>query len=170
MDELEFQQAVGKTRLTDRTSDAVRRVLVGCERQVDVAEDTGILKQQLSRAVGVVEREWEKIREQMAGAHHMRLSQVDASRAEIIKNVRGMLGDQILVRNAPENGLCEGKVLLKNGYHLVQDLLKGQVMVHELAKMERVPKEGEVCRLRYVNGFAEVQLKQKAKVVDRGSR
>lgn len=168
MKESEFNEAAAKTKLSKGNREAARRVLVGGERQVDVRDDTGVLLSVLGRAIAVLEREAAKIREQAAKDHGMVVSGIEASRAVAVKEIRDLLGEQILVRNAPENGLCAGKVLVKTDYHVVQDLLKGQVMVHELAKLDRVPEIGKVCHLRYEGGFGRTLVQSKTRELDKG--
>lgn len=168
MKESEFNEAVAKTRLSKNNREAARRVLVDGERHVDVCAATGVLSSVLARATGVLEREAAKIREQAAKDHGMVVSGIEASRAVAVKEIRDLLGEQILVRNAPENGLCSGKVLVKTEYHVVQDLLKGQVMVHELAKLDRVPKIGGVSQIRYEGGFGRTLVQSKTKELDKG--
>lgn len=167
MKETDFLEAVGKTRLGEKNREAARRVLVDGERQADVCRELGVLPQQLSRAVGVLEREAEKLSEQVNKVHGMGFTRLDLSRAEAVKEVRDLLGDEVLVRNPPENGLCAGNILVKTEFHLVQDLLKGQVMVHELAKLDLVPKLGELCQLKYENGFARlIVAKEKSQEIE----
>ena len=114
MKEADFLEAVGKTRLGEKNREAARRVLVDGERQADVCRELGVLPQQLSRAVGVLEREAEMLSEQVNKVHGMGFTRLDLSRAEAVKEVRDLLGDEILVRNPPENGLCAGNILVKN--------------------------------------------------------
>lgn len=167
MKEAEFLEAVGKTRLGEKNREAARRVLVDGERQADVCRELGVLPQQLSRAVGVLEREAEKLSEQANKVHGMGFTRLDLSRAEAVKEVRDLLGDEILVRNPPENGLFAGTILVKTEFHLVQYLLKGQVMVHELAKLDLVPKLKETCQFKYRNGFARlIVAKQKSQEIE----
>ncbi|MFA6015942.1 MAG: TrfB-related DNA-binding protein [Candidatus Paceibacterota bacterium] len=167
MKEAEFREVVAKTRLGDKSREAARRVLVDGERQADVCRDMGVVPAQLSRSLSVLEREAEKLNEQANKVHGLSFARLDLSRAEAVKEIRDILGDEVLVRNPPENGLCAGKILVKTEFHLVQDLLKGQVMVHELAKLDMVPKLGESCQLKYEDGFARlIVAKEKSQDIE----
>lgn len=167
MKEADFLEAVGKTRLGEKNREAARRVLVDGEKQADVCRELGVFPQQLSRAVGVLEREAEKLIKQATKDHGMNFARLDLSRAEAVKKIREILGDEIMVRNAPENGFCSGNILVKTEFHLVQDLLKGQVMVHDLAKLDLVPKLGELCQLKYEDGFARlIVAKEKSQEIE----
>lgn len=166
MNEIEFNQVAGKTRLSNKSREAARLVLVEGKRQVDVCQETGILPSQLSRVLAVLGRENEKTVSAQSSSDNV----LAVSRAEAVKEVRDSLGDDILVRNAPENGQSIGKVLLKTAYHLVQDLGREEVMIHELSKIDRLPTVGSSVELIYKNGFAESKQRTLEKQRDGVSR
>ena len=163
MKEIEFNQVASKTRLSTKSREAARLVLVEGKRQVDVCQDTGILPSQLSRVLSVLGRESEKV---VTSTDNV----LSISRAEAVKAVRDSLGDGILVKNAPENGQSIGQVLLKTEYHLVQDLGREEVMIHELSKIDRLPAVGSNVELIYKNGFAESKQRTLEKQRDGLSR
>ncbi|ACT52115.1 KfrB domain-containing protein [Methylovorus glucosotrophus] len=167
MNNAEFDQLVSKTRLSKRSVDAARLVFVDGKRQVEVCQETGIGASQLSRVVAMLDKEDQQQKALNSQANSAE-NEISVSRAKAVKQARDLNGETILVRNAPEDGLSIGKVLLKTDYHLVQELGRDEVMVHELSKINRLPTVGSSVELVYKNGFAEARQRQVEK--ERGGR
>lgn len=167
MNEDEFNQLVCKTRLSAKSKEAARMVLVDGKRQVEVCQETEILPSQLSRVLAVLDRE-NQSQKALSPQSISSENVLAVSRAEAVKAVRDIRGEDILVKNAPENGQAIGKVLLKTSYHLVQELGRDEVMIHELSKIDRLPTVGSSVELVYKNGFAEARQRQLQK--ERGGR
>lgn len=151
MNEIEFNQIAGRTRLSTKSREAARLVLVEGKRQVDVCQEVGIVASQLSRALAGISRESESHKSEQVESDNP----LAVSRSVAAKMARDRLGEGISVRYAKENGLSIGVVLFKTEFHLVQDLGRNEVMIHELSKIVRLPQDGSSVELVYKNGIAE---------------
>ena len=139
----EFEKLARQTLLGERSLQAARMVLVEGMRQSDVCRETGILAQQLSRALKVLEREATE-------------NPLVVSRALAVKQLRDLKGDDAVVKTPRANELTVGRIVLKTDHHLVQAIGKDHYMLHQLSCLERVPAVGKRVELRYRDGMASI--------------
>lgn len=167
MNDTEFEQLVGKTRLGKRSVDAARLVLVEGKRQVDACQEAGIPASQLSRVITMLEKEEQLLKSALV--HKISSDNpLEISHAEAVKDARDLLGENILVRHAPRDGQTDGVVLFKKGHHLIQKIRDNEVMVHESRNINQLPPDGQRVVFHYKNGLADARLHQVQK--ERGGR
>lgn len=140
-----FDKVAEQSNLGPRTLEACRRVLVEGEVQIDVGRDMGMLSAQISRGVSGLRQRLAKMGDlsvpgleynQAVGAH---LVETETSRDFAVRRVREMEGVDMVVRDAQPGQLYVGKPLFKTPLHLVQISSPGEAVIHDLAKLERVP-------------------------------
>ncbi len=168
MDAEEFEALVRETRLGERSINAARRVLVDGVKPVRVCEETGLHDQQLSRTIKLLEqRQGMRVVAQQAV---MMDNPLAVSRALAVKQLRDMEGDNAEVKVPRLDEKTIGKVLLRTDHHLVQSIGKGTFMLHELARLERVPAVGKSVVLQYRGGMAQLVDSDRELTRTRGGR
>lgn len=179
-----FAEAARRTNLGDQTLEACRRVLVphqlangtvGVEKGVDVAKDMGLFPAQISRAlsglrakyVEMVDMSEEAFRETKTTARIER----ESSRDVAVEKARELFGEGLIIRDVRRGETYIGKPLFKTPLHLVQSTGIREAVIHDLAKLQRVPDMTfPMLEVKYPSkgGLAEVQETQPGQV--RGGR
>lgn len=155
MDNQEFNELVGGTRLSKTSREAARLVFVHNKSQVDAAEEMGLSRQRMNQIVNTVRKvEQEKQQADTVAVVEGKtlLAVLDASYAFAVKAAREQLGDDVSIQNPAENARTVGPVLHRTDFHLVQSLGRDTVAVHELAKLDRVPVVGRNVAIQYQAG------------------
>lgn len=167
MDPEEFDDLVRGTNLGERSIQAARRVMVDGIKPVRVFEETGVHEQQISRTVKLLEK---RQATKAASQQVMVDSPLAVSRALAVKQLRDLEGDNAEVKVPRSDELTMGQVLLRTDHHLVQAIGKGRFMLHELARLERVPAVGKSVTLQYRGGMAQLVDADRELTRSRGGR
>ncbi|WP_434716375.1 KfrB domain-containing protein [Paraburkholderia sp. A3RO-2L] len=152
MDAKTFEDVVGGKRFAPSSIEAARMVLVDGIRPGEAAAKTGALPAHVSRTTKKIveaEREWR--------ANKLMTSSVDAVEKSLsasytlaVQTARERMGAEATVLRAAEPGMeYVGTSVAQTDMHLVQNLGRGQLVIHELAKLERVPNLGAELAIRY---------------------
>lgn len=163
MSEHDFLAIAAATRLTDRNREAARLHFVEDMKKTEAALEVGISKQRMSQIVQSFEAAQDKMLEKarvdrgllpQVGIHHVLA--VNSSYAVAVKEARLAFGDDAEIRNPRDGETHVGEVLARTEFHLVQSKGRGSVVIHELAKLERVPAVGKSVSIEYANDRAKV--------------
>lgn len=148
----EFDRAVRQTRLSDTSRDAARKVLVEGERPRDVVPLMGVTSPRLSAIVTRVMKEVDLLRSQV----HSQVEVLEADYALAAHMSRARLGSNVQIIRPEERGKYLGEVVGCTDYYAVQDVGRGQVVVHNLAKLNVVPESGKRVAVEYDAGMGKV--------------
>lgn len=149
----DFVDLVKNTRLSKASRDAARLVFVDGLSQAEAGATCSLSKQRMSAIVATVRRaEHERQAPIAAMAGSGLVAAVDASYAFAVKAARDEFGDQVRIAAPAETGRMVGTVIARTDFHLVQSLGRDSVVVHELAKLDRVPAVGKPVSIRYEGG------------------
>lgn len=153
MKEDDFLDLVKDTRLSKASREAARLVFVDGLSQAEAGVKCDLSKQRMSAIVATVRRAEQERQPQssMVGSKDL-VAAVDASYAFAVKAARDELGDQVRIGSPVETGRTVGQVIARTDFHLVQSLGRDSVMVHELAKLDRVPTVGQSVAIQYDSG------------------
>jgi hypothetical protein len=150
--ELFKRLAQEKPKLSAKSLEAARLVMVEGMRPGEAAVQMGLLPAQVSRTTrGLYEAEAE-LREtgKLASVSTSLVERnLDASYTVAVTQARGLMGDDAVVRAAEPNRSYSGTAVVRTDLHLVQDLGRGSLVVHELAKLDRVPTLGQSLDVSY---------------------
>lgn len=170
MSEQDFLAIAAATRLTDRNREAARLHFVEDMKKTAAALEVGISKQRMSQVVQSFETAQEKMLEKartersaspQLGINHVLA--INGSYAVAVREARGQFGDDAEIR-APRDGEQHvGDVVARTDFHLVQSKGRGTVVIHELAKLDRVPHVGKTVAIEYTNDRATVKDRAKDK-------
>lgn len=153
MKEEDFVELVKNTRLSKASRDAARLVFVDELSQVEAGAMYNLSKQRMSAIVATVRRaEQDRQLSGAAAGGSDLVAAVDASYAFAVKAARDELGDQVRIGTPAEATRTVGLVIARTDFHLVQSLGRDRVMVHELAKLDRVPAAGKSVTIQYERG------------------
>lgn len=160
MDEAEFDEVVKGTRLSSKSREAARRVLVHGNKQVDAGNEYGLSKQRMTQIIDTIEQAAEKYRADKAMAPsadaNALLALMDASYAVAVQDARAKLGDHIAVVRPTSDFRSTGEVVARSAYHLAQSIGRDKVLVHDAAKLDIVPSVGRVVTVQYKAGLGVV--------------
>lgn len=155
MEEAEFDAIINKTRLNPTNREAARLHFVQNMKQIEVAAAVGISRQRMNQVVDTFEAAADKYRKEQANPQvegKELVAVLDASFAMAVKSARQSLGDDVQIQS-PKDGInAVGQVIARTDYHLVQSLGRDAVMVHDLAKLNRVPAIGKSVAIHYQEG------------------
>ncbi|KWO88606.1 hypothetical protein WM32_09170 [Burkholderia ubonensis] len=162
MTEAEFADLIRETGLSAASREAARLVFVEEMQQVAAAAAVGISKQRMSQIVKVV-RQVEERRAEEAELARLRQGMtspavpdsviaLEASYAVAVKAAREQYGDDTRILAPSRNGKTVGEVVSRSDFHLVQSAGRGSVVIHELAKLDRVPPVGKSVAIAYSEG------------------
>ncbi|MGC0153549.1 KfrB domain-containing protein [Chromobacterium vaccinii] len=172
----ELNHVTKDLRLSSRTVEAVRRVLVDGEKQVNVARDMDMDRQQVNRAVkrvhdkqremGLLDSDPLAISAQVTAVER----EMDASYTLAVKKARELKGDSASIRMAEPGHFYIGKGVVRTPQHLVQEVGRNELVVHENRNLERIPSmgSGAVLEIRYSNGRQTASVAEKEQVKIRG--
>lgn len=159
MDEKEFERYVQQTRLSRDSREAARLVFVAGKSQVEAADIMEMSKQRVNQIVKTVER----VQEQEKHAAQHALEVVNASYAVAVKNALEMYGDGIRMQAPDEGKNFVGPVTIRTDFHLVQSLGKDTIVVHDIAKLDRVPPTEKTVSISYRDGRGAVEDRSQLK-------
>lgn len=148
----EFDRAVRLTRLSDTSRDAARLVLVDGKRQRDVVALMGVTPPRLSAIVTRVMKEGEHLRSQA----HSQVEVLEADFALATHMSRARFGGNVQILRPAEKGRYMGEVVGCTSFYAVQDIGRGQVVVHDLSKLDVVPDRGARVAVEYEAGKGRV--------------
>lgn len=152
--ELFERLAQERPRLSDKSLAAARLVMVDGVRPGDAATRVGILPAQVSRTTRALYEAESELRETgklTSISTDLVERNLDASYTLAVSQLRNQMGDEVLVSTAEANRTYSGSVKVRTDLHLVQDVGRGKVVVHELAKLDRVPQLGQSLDIAYSN-------------------
>lgn len=156
MDDKEFNALASATRLSQASREAARLVFVEGRSQVEAAAVMQLSKQRMTQIVGVIRKTQAEQQQQPVPAHSEAVEAIDASYAFAVKAARDQYGDNVRI-DAPGDGKRSiGNVISRTDFHLVQFTGKDTVVIHELAKLARVPALGQNVAIEYANGRGEI--------------
>ncbi|MFD2274711.1 hypothetical protein ACFS07_36060 [Undibacterium arcticum] len=89
---------------------------------------------------------------------------VSVSYAIAVKEARDLYGDDLTLNRPKDDGRSVGQVVSRTDFHLVQFIGKDAVVVHELAKLDRVPPIGRNVVIDYSAGRGSVVDRSQEKV------
>lgn len=170
MTESEFDELARRTGLSASNKEAARLVFVEQRQQIAAASEVGISKQRMNQIVKVIrEAEVKKAEEDALallkqgrgiGGAAESVAAVEASYAVAVKSARDQFGDDTRIHVPKADDRTVGTVIARSDFHLVQSVGRGSVVVHDLAKLDRVPALGKSVSIAYSGG--------KGTVTDRG--
>ena len=165
MESAVFERLAKETGLSKRSLDAARLVMVDGMRGVDVADQLGMTKQQVSRATKALYEVEQRLRE--AGVLETSETAViernlQASYTLAVLRAREVAGEDTVLSAAEPGQTYSGPTVARTDMHVVQDAGRGALVIHELAKLERVPTLGQSLSISYSE-----DLRRPAKVIDR---
>lgn len=161
MNDEEFSDLIRHTKLSAKSRQAARLVFVEDMQQVAAADEVGISKQRMSQIVNVVRSVEERLREEAELARlrqgqglsaNLSVAAIDASYAMAVKSAREAHGDDAQILSPNQNGKSVGEVLARTEFHLVQSVGRDAVVIHDLAKLDRVPLNGRNVSISYADG------------------
>lgn len=159
MEEKDFLASVARTKLTADNREAARLVLVDGLSRAEVVDQTGKTRQRISAIVGTVERAYAEICAERAAVTEV--DAVSASYAMCVKVARDGLGDEVIVRRAENDGKYVGALVARTSMHAAQDVGRGTVVIHDLAKLDVVPPLHQSVRIELQNGVGQVKMGQR---------
>jgi hypothetical protein len=151
MDAKTFDQVVKNTRFAPASIDAARLVLVDGLRPTDAAAKTGALPAHVSRTTKNILEAEKKWRAENVAASSLESVEksLNASYTLAVQTARERMGPGTVL-SAPElGGQYAGVTVAQTDLHMVQDVGRGQLVIHELAKLERVPALGADLEIKY---------------------
>jgi hypothetical protein len=151
MDAKTFDQVVKNTRHAPASIEAARLVLVDGVRPSEAAAKTGALPAHVSRTTrNILEAER---KQRAASGLTPELVTVEkslnASYTLAVQTAREKMGQGTVLSAAEPGHQYIGTSIAQTDMHLVQDVGRGQLVIHELAKLERVPVLGASLDIRY---------------------
>lgn len=152
--ELFERLAQEKPKLSAKSLEAARLVMVDGVRPSDAAAKVGILPAQVSRTTRALHEAEAELREtgKLASVSTDLVERnLDASYTLAVTQLRSQMGDHVVVSAAEPNRTYVGAAMVRTDLHLVQDLGRGSVVVHELAKLDRIPALGQSLEVSYSN-------------------
>lgn len=170
MSEQDFLKVAAATRLIDRNREAARLHFVEDMTKTEAALEVGIKKQRMTQIVQSFEAAHEKIlekaRSERSAAPQLGINHVlaiNGSYAVAVREARSAFGDEVEIRAPREGDTHLGDVVARTDFHLVQSKGRGTVVIHELAKLDRVPPVGRTVAIEYHNDRATVSERVKEK-------
>lgn len=163
MSEQDFLAVAAATRLVDRNREAARLHFVEDIKKSDVALEVGISKSRMTQIVQSFEAAQGKMLEKsrsdrdsepQLGINHVLA--INGSYAVAVREARKSFGDETEIRTPRDGEFHVGDVIARTDFHLVQSKGRGAVVIHELAKLERVPAIGKSVAIEYKNDRASV--------------
>ncbi|CAG2138411.1 hypothetical protein LMG19282_01492 [Cupriavidus campinensis] len=178
MNEQDFQNLVRDTNLSQNSREAARLVFVEGWSQTDAGAELGLSKQRMTQIVKVLRTAEQKQKDEadLAALRHGapipsstgHVAALEASYAVAVKAAREAYGDEAYIQTPKVDGKSMGDVIARTDFHLVQSVGRGAVVVHELAKLDRVPAIGKSVAIEYRDGRGTVLDQQRE--LGRGGR
>jgi len=167
MNEEDFMDLVRNTRLSKASRDAARLVFVEGMSQAEAGATCDLSKQRMSAIVATVRRAEQERQTPLASpaAGNELVAAIDASYAFAVKAARDEFGDQVQIGAPTETTRAVGPVVARTDFHLVQSVGRDAVIVHDLAKLDKVPAVGKSVAIQYENGRGVVAEKERQRGV-----
>ena len=165
----EFDHVASTTRLSDRTLDACRDVLVHGLSGVDAAEKNNILPAQISRGVSTLRERYIEYVAALEKQQKAKDTLRAAVKSSVIKYARDLAGEKLVVRDAAMGSEYEGEVLVKEEGFLVQKTGRSAV-IHDLGNLVRVPNVGSYIVIAYPEkeGMGKVRITDETSLAQGG--
>jgi predicted DNA-binding protein (UPF0251 family) len=170
MSEQDFLAIAAATKLIDRNREAARLHFVEDMTKTEAALEVGISKQRMSQVVhsfeAAQEKMLEKARTDRASVPQLGINHVlaiNGSYAVAVREAREAFGDETEIRAPRDGEIHVGEVIARTDFHLVQSKGRGTVVIHELAKLDRVPAVAKNVAIEYNNDRATVKDRAKEK-------
>lgn len=154
MDEKEFFAIARETKLKDSSIEAARLHFVEGVSPSLAGAMVGKSKQHMTQICDVIEKKRSELQESKPISQAVEA--VEASYAFAVKAARDQYGDEVRIGMPADGKRFTGSVIARTDFHLVQFLGKDAVVVHDLAKLSRVPPIGQNIAIEYANGHGEV--------------
>jgi hypothetical protein len=155
----EFDTAVRRTRMSDTSCDAAREVLVDGRKQAVVAPLYGITPARMSAIVARVTKAVELLRSQT----HAQVKVLEADYALATNMSRQKLGNAVQILQPEAKGKYVGELVGCTTFYAVQNIGRGQVVVHDLSKLNVVPESGAKISIEYLGGIGKVVSSDRTK-------
>ncbi|MFJ3317212.1 TrfB-related DNA-binding protein [Herbaspirillum huttiense] len=154
----EFNAVIATTRLTASNREAARAVLVDQRKRPEVENEFGLKRQRMQQILDVVNGAAEKFALQQQ-TQIVPANQIEVSLALAVRAARAELGENITVTEADHrvDRNFTGRVIAKADFHIAQDVGRGNVVVHSLARLAQVPAVGDAVTLEYRGGRAGIK-------------
>lgn len=151
MDAKAFERAVKGSQFAPASIEAARMVLVQGVRVGEAAAATGALPAHVSRTTKNIRERERKLN--LEGNFTSELVAVEkslhASYTLAVHRARELVGPDIALSAAESGKQYVGSSIVQTEMHLVQDVGRGQIVIHELAKLERIPAVGSSLDIKY---------------------
>lgn len=157
MNEDRFNELVEKTRLSEKTRELAKRIFVEGLSQPEAVIVSGLTKQRVNSIVDTIRKLEQEDQALALGSKHADpVAVIEASYAFAVKAARDQYGADVNIKRAPENFKLTGPIIFNTDFHTVQFLGRDSVVVHELAKLDRVPGVGKSVSIEYRGGIGQV--------------
>jgi hypothetical protein len=83
------------------------------------------------------------------------------ARSEAIAEARRLSGRALVEREPGDNTRHTGTVLHVGTHHAIQDIGRNEIVVHELAKLDRRPEPGDYATVQYKQGRGQVVARER---------
>lgn len=172
--EEEFQRVAIASKMSQRTQEACKRVLVGGEEGFEVAKELGILPGQISRGVRTLKDRHE---EQVKMVQQMRDS-VESLKAYAVEQAKLLVRGDWGVKDAAPGMRYEGQAIMRTPGFVVQKVER-DLIVHDLGRLQDMPDMTKPLIFDYsasggaIGGKASVTVAPRRayeRVEDRGGR
>lgn len=170
MNDQEFDKLVQETRLQSKSREAARLVYVEGMSQADASRATGLSPMRMSQIMAVVKKAEADRSEPPAPSVSTPADAIKASYAFAVKAARELYGDEVTIRAPGPADKFVGTAVERTDFHLVQNVGRGVVVVHELASLDRVPSRGKSVAIQYKGGIGQVQERDQAQTRDSNTR
>ncbi len=131
-------------------------VLVEGLRQADVAISTGLSPPRVS---AIVNKVWDVVEEHIKPA--VQVEMLDADYAMATRSARLKFGDEVRIERPEEQSRFVGTVMERTQFYVVQEIGRGGVVIHDLAKLDRAPSVHDAISVQYKKGLGVVETQVK---------
>lgn len=144
--EEEFKQAAISTRLSDRTLEACKDVLVNGLAGVAVAEKHKMLPAQISRGLKGLRDSHAELLE----IAKLRRESVELLKSSVVKEIHTLVGKKISIMDAEPGQSYEGPCMINLHGYVVQKVGK-QGIIHDVGKLSKIPDLNVRVSIEYPN-------------------
>ncbi|WP_445267842.1 KfrB domain-containing protein [Trinickia mobilis] len=147
-----FDRLAKDTKMSPKSLEAARLVMVDGMRPGEAAAKLGLLLPQVSRSTKTLYEKERELREsgQLASPETETVERnLNASYTLAVQRAREQAGEETVLSAAEPNKSYLGTAIARTDMHVVQDLGRGQLVIHELAKLQRVPVIGSMFDIKY---------------------
>lgn len=140
----EFQRVGMNTKLSRRTLDACRDVLVDGISGVDAANRHQMAPAQISRALGVLREKKEDISKSAA----LFRNEDEVFKYVIAQTAKNIAGENLIIVDAQPGQAYQGKIIVSAHGFAVQQIGRSAVM-HNLGQLEKIPTLNAMLAIAY---------------------